>query len=63
MEFKLTINCDTAAFGEEDEQDQRLDEVARILRYAADQVVSGLIAGRTLRDINGNTVGSFELTE
>jgi hypothetical protein len=37
-------------------------ESARILRHVADRVEAGQMSGN-VRDINGNTVGSFELTE
>lgn len=53
--FKLTIKTDNAAFTDDPDA-----EVARILRAAADRVENGEMPG-ALRDINGNTVGRFEL--
>ncbi len=55
MAFKLTIDTDNAAFEGEREQ-----EVARILRHVADQLLLGEPFApnyETLRDINGNNVG------
>lgn len=64
MKFTLTINMDNAAFG-----DWPAPELRRILRNAADQVHVdphdtrvGANEG-SLRDINGNTVGRWEITE
>lgn len=55
--FKLSINIDGAAFGDSDEE--RLDEVARILEETARRVRSGSIANHftNLYDLNGNAVG------
>lgn len=64
MAFTLTIDTDNAAFGEDDDLD-RADEVARILHQLADhlgEAVGFLPAGDAVRDINGNTVGRWELT-
>jgi hypothetical protein len=55
--FTVTIETDNDAFT----PDPR-PELARILRRVADHIEAGLDAG-TLADINGNTVGSFSLTE
>jgi len=56
--FELNIATDNAAF---DNASGGADEVARLLREAADKVESGGLSGqeRPLRDINGNTVGAF----
>jgi hypothetical protein len=56
MRLNLTINCDNAAF------DERNEEVGRILRDVVGMIESGGVdAGpRTLRDHNGNTVGTVE---
>lgn len=54
--LKINIDCSNDAFEEDLEY-----EVARILRNAADKLRSGETEG-TLRDINGNTVGSYKLT-
>lgn len=56
--FTLTIETDNAAF---DSADGGLAEIARILRFAADQVAGNGIS--TLRDSNGNTVGKWEYLE
>lgn len=55
MEFTLNIDCDNAAFGEEPE-----DEVVRLLHVAAMKIEGGYREGK-LVDLNGNTVGDFEL--
>lgn len=56
MKFQLTINCDNAAFFVDD--DLQGEEIARILREAADKLEHGHAAG-PLYDVNGNRVGSF----
>lgn len=55
--FKLAINVDAAAFGDND-MDRR-EEVARILEDAARKVRNGDIANHyvNLYDYNGNAVG------
>ena len=53
--FTLSFDADSAAFDSD-----RDTEVARILRHAADLVLSG--GDTTLRDLNGNTVGAWKLT-
>jgi hypothetical protein len=59
MTVTVTItNTDNAAFGD-DETDARA-EAARIIRKAAEAIEQGSDRGR-LRDINGNSVGSFEV--
>lgn len=60
MQFKLEITCDNAAFGE-NEQD-RGEEVARILREVARQVDEGYLKG-ILYDYNGNRVGTADFDE
>lgn len=57
MAFKMEFSTGNAAFGDEDNY-----EVARILRKVADQVILGETEG-IARDINGNTVGEWSLTE
>jgi hypothetical protein len=59
MELKVKIASDNAAFGE-DEYD-RACELGRILRRLAEALRNGRTAGK-LRDINGNVVGSFEIS-
>lgn len=54
--FNLTIKTNAAAFGEDAPTER--EELARILRDAADRLDDGQDFG-TLRDINGNTVGEF----
>lgn len=62
MQFRLEINCDNAAFGEpEQDSTDLLDEIARILQTSSQLVADGCVSDHALRDINGNTVGSFEL--
>lgn len=56
--FELTIDdLGNAAF---DGPAERLDEVARILRHAADEVEAGK-GNAYLYDVNGNKVGSWSL--
>lgn len=59
MKFKLEIDTGNAAFGAT--IDERLSEVVRILREAADKLDDGYNAA-PLRDANGNTVGEFKFT-
>ena len=58
MKFKVEFNCDNAAFDE----DSMNSEIARLLTEVADKTVNGWMSG-SIRDINGNGVGSFELEE
>ena len=60
MKFTLEINCDNAAFEDFPEQ-----EISRILTEAAMIVEVGgsIVPGSILRDINGNTVGSFKTVQ
>ena len=53
--FTLEIRCDNAAFVGDPQA-----EIARILRDAANAVETQ--AHGTLRDVNGNRVGTFTLT-
>ncbi len=55
--FTLTIDTDNAAFEHGPRQ-----EVGRILREVAQSLKAGDTEGR-IRDVNGNTVGSFSLTD
>lgn len=62
--FTLTISTGNAAFGEND--DERREELSRLLRQTADRLLSGMLSGRTegaLIDSNGNRVGAWTLTE
>lgn len=56
MNFNVKITTDNAAF------EYRGEELARILRHAADMLESGHETG-SLRDYNGNTVGAFWFEE
>lgn len=62
--FQLTINTDNAAFGDGDNAAEAC-ELARILRMLAETFDSDGWVGDEgrLRDINGNTVGNWTLTE
>lgn len=56
--FTLKINTDNAAF---DDSDKEL-EIARILKEVIRDLESGDYLKRyTIRDINGNIVGEYEL--
>ena len=59
MRFTMTVDCDNAAF----EADG--NELARILHKLADSIAyNGLEEAKdSLRDINGNKVGRWELSE
>ncbi len=60
MKFHLEIDCNNAAFQNDDPE----IEVARILRQHADQLDNGgWTITAALRDINGNTVGRAWITE
>ena len=57
LKFKLEIACDNAAFG--DSPSSIAAEVERILRSnPPDNIDVRAVRPRTLRDSNGNTVGS-----
>lgn len=58
MEFKMTVNMDNAAF---DRGDGR--ELARILREVADRLADVQEGSGSVRDVNGNKVGEYEITE
>lgn len=57
MAFKLEFSTANAAFEESPEE-----EAARILKDVASKLVNDHTAG-PIRDINGNTVGEWSLTE
>lgn len=62
MKFILTVRMDNDAFATEAD---RTWELSRILRKAASQVEQELVkpgASRPALDINGNTVGEWEVT-
>ena len=54
----VSIETDNAAFG--DTSDEALAECARILRVIAGAMEADNLSGK-VRDVNGNTVGSWEL--
>lgn len=54
MKFRLEIDCDSAAFGDDD--GHRAAELARILAHLVANWCGAMNAG-TLRDANGNRVG------
>ena len=63
MRFALPIECNNAAFHEDDgtlTDEARAAEIARVLRAAAEDIENGVEEG-PLADTNGNTVGRFEL--
>jgi len=59
--FTLEIETSNAAFGDDDRQ-EKLAEIARIIRLLADRLDNGQDEGK-VHDINGNRVGTFELTD
>jgi len=62
MKFSLSFGMDGAAF---DGGDNSVDEVVRILHQLADRLdLRGVYAVPfgTLHDVNGNTVGKWEVT-
>lgn len=62
MKFQREFDCDNAAF-----EDNTAPEIARILIHVARQVYRGEIpdapAMSTIRDVNGNTIGSWRIEE
>lgn len=67
MKFTLTINCDNAAFGDPDDnrhnESTAAIEVSRILRHASVKIRgTGCLGGRVM-DVNGNTVGKYEVSK
>ena len=58
MEFNLKVDMNNAAF---DEDRFSCDELVRILRVVADKVSDGC-KSTDLRDINGNLVGTFDIS-
>lgn len=57
MEFKLNINMDNAAFAVMPEL-----ELAALLEGTINSLRGGAVEG-SLRDVNGNKVGKWEITE
>lgn len=59
MKVTIEINCDGAAFDPRTWDDERGNELSRILADLAGEMErSGLIPERPLRDINGNKCGT-----
>ena len=58
MQLNLTIACNNAAF----EEEGYYSEIARILKEVSSRFGEGETNG-SIRDLNGNWVGTFELTE
>lgn len=62
--FTVELDCDNAAFADEDAREY---EIGRILRDLAGTIEGGprldKDVGGGLRDENGNTVGSWSLVE
>lgn len=64
MTITIEFTTDNAAFG--DDADERTQEIARILRGVAKKIADDGIdhtTGFSLRDINGNTVGRFDVQD
>ena len=57
MKFTMEVNMDNAAF-----EDSPENELARILSVAAEQVKASY-RSRTCQDINGNTVGQWNVED
>jgi len=57
----ITINTDNAAFGESEQE--KAEEVARILSGIVKRLQAGSIPDGKLKDINGNTVGQVGVYE
>lgn len=65
MKFVLAIQCDNAAFGDEDDEDRDTvlaAEVASILKNTARRIEDGSEYMR-LHDSNGNAVGVAQFTK
>lgn len=59
--FKVTINTDNAAFGEE--YYEKAAEIKRILEKIINDLDLGIVEKAPIIDLNGNKVGSWELTD
>jgi hypothetical protein len=58
--FTVSFETSNAAF---DDGIGGVLEITRLLRHIADEVEGGSFVAGSLRDINGNTVGSWSLDE
>ncbi len=56
MTFKMEVDMDNAAF-----EERPASELGRLLRQAARKIEQGADGGK-LMDINGNSVGRWEVT-
>ena len=57
-ELRITINLDTDAF-----RTDEYGEVSRILEGLSRKVLHGDMGNATIKDANGNTVGSFTVQD
>jgi hypothetical protein len=57
-ELRITINLDNDAF-----RTDEYGEVSRILEGLSRKVLHGDMGNATIKDINGNTVGSFTVQD
>lgn len=63
MTITITIDCDNAAFHDDEGHQHAGPEVARILRDYADEITDETHPeDMKLRDVNGNTVGRVSVT-
>ena len=58
--FSVNVETDNAAFGDR-EPEPACAECARIVRIIAGELDAGRLSG-SIRDVNGNRVGTWELT-
>jgi len=66
MRFEMNINMNNAAFKVDSDQaaiaeEINLQEVQRILKKVVDSL-GDYVHGDTIKDINGNTVGSWDIS-
>jgi hypothetical protein len=57
--MEINFKTDNAAFG--DDADTRADEIERILETIVERIREEGIDAGTIRDLNGNTVGTWAL--
>jgi hypothetical protein len=62
MDFILTLNLDNAAMHHEDDDSPDVYALGDRLRHVADRVEQGELGG-DVKDINGNTIGTFTFRE
>ena len=62
MDFKLNFNMDNAAFGDPpDNHIEVIFEIKRILSDVIKKVGHGYLIEKSIKDINGNSIGSWEI--